>query len=266
MTKPEFIPTVKEVESILLPKIKPSGGPLFFATSLKEARGHVLDSGSFGLVDTGKKKLLVTCHHVWNDFLKQRAKHSKCKLCVCLDERSPVVFSEFADGTKIEPIDQNKELDIATFDMSPFLSACKGRRFFKLDTGVGGQLKEQDAVAIIGYPGKFRTELEEGISFGNVPHIGFASSISGYFFVMDFTRMMSINRELDMHHKSEKHQYGGISGGPCFMFGRDYEPVLVGIVSDNLKFSFGELDIIKITSTSCIDEDGKLRPAASAYE
>ena len=75
-------------------------------------------------MDTGKKKLLVTCHHVWEEFEVARRKDPETTICVCLDKGSPVV---------LQPnllIDSADEIDIATFDAEPLLEACRGRRFY----------------------------------------------------------------------------------------------------------------------------------------
>jgi len=263
MAKPQFFPKIKAVEEILLPQIKPSCGPLFLTTSLERAKGNVADSASFGLIYTGKKTLLVTCYHVWNDFVARREKNPDFKLCTCLDQKTPIELCTLFDGTKLRPIDQNKELDIATFDFTPFLSACTDQHFFRIGTGEENQLKEQDPVAIIGYPGKHRSEWDDGIKYGRVPYLGFAASISGHKIMVDFTRMMSQQRELTIKKGDDKNALGGVSGGPCFLVKRDYEPVLIGFVTEHINFSMAEVNFLQITSSKCIDENGKITPSDS---
>jgi hypothetical protein len=92
MTKPEFIPKLREIQSLVIPEIKQALGPLFFATSLEKKKGNVIDNGSFAYVATHQKNLLVTCHHVWNGFLEERARNPGLKLCGCFDDRTPVPF------------------------------------------------------------------------------------------------------------------------------------------------------------------------------
>ena len=55
---------------VIFPQIKQFVGPVFFFHSLKSEIGNVIFNGSYGLVDTGEKKLLVTCRHVVEDFRK----------------------------------------------------------------------------------------------------------------------------------------------------------------------------------------------------
>jgi hypothetical protein len=117
-------------------------------------------------------------------------------------------------------------------------------------------LKEGSTIAIVGFPGKHRKELDEGISYGRNPYIGFASSICGYKFLVDFTRMMTLEGELVF--KRGQKNYGGVSGGPCFIVRPDYEPFLIGFVTDHLSFGSVDDNFIKITMSTCINEDGTI--------
>jgi len=85
-TMPILPPGAVRLKNEVFPKIKPSVGPIFFAQSLAVASGNVMASGSFGLIDTGKRKLLVTCHHVVEDFRKLQRKQSNLMLCLALCE------------------------------------------------------------------------------------------------------------------------------------------------------------------------------------
>ena len=117
-----------EWKFLMEPEIRPYCGPLMFITSLNSAVGTIKANGSFGLVDTGKKQLLVTCYHVWDEFQKLREKNSDLRLAVCLyDVSNPVIFTP--DG----PIGEDQSLDIATFDMKPLLAACGRQKFYSLN-------------------------------------------------------------------------------------------------------------------------------------
>ena len=121
---PKF--TRKYLEYVVEPEVRQFCGPLFFTRSLEIASG-VINNGSFALVDTGSKKLLVTCHHVWDEFQKARDKNPDLKMCVCFD------WGPFVVLTIEKPIDEDEKLDIATFDMEPLLAAYGGRKFYPLN-------------------------------------------------------------------------------------------------------------------------------------
>ncbi len=70
------------LEFVVEPEVRQYCGPVFFTRSLKVAGGNIVANGSFGLVDTGKKKLLVTCFHVWEEFQKAQRADSDLKMCL----------------------------------------------------------------------------------------------------------------------------------------------------------------------------------------
>src|SRR5208283_1889233 len=116
--------TDEEIKFVIEPQISPFCGPLCFTRSLKSAVGNVIANGSFGLVDTGTKKLLVTCYHVWEEL----EKHPELKMCVFLD-RNPSIGAKGVD-LNFQPLDQDKHLDLVTFDIEPLLSECRNRTFY----------------------------------------------------------------------------------------------------------------------------------------
>jgi hypothetical protein len=260
MTKPEFIPKLREIQSFVIPQIKQALGPLFFATSLEKKKGNVIDNGSFAYVGTHKKNLLVTCHHVWNGFLEERAKKPGLRLCACFDDRTPIPFCTLPDGTENKPIDQDKQLDIATFDMKPFEHYVRDKNCFFPNHFPQSIVNQNDAVAIIGCPGKQRIDLGHAVGWGRQPYIGFVSEISGFKIKVDFTRMMSLNREMTINPKDEKPATSGTSGCPCFVFRADYKPYLIGFVTEqHIQFR----NEVQITCANCISEDGTLKSPMS---
>jgi hypothetical protein len=266
-TNSRFIPKPEQVKTHVLPFLKSACGPLYFATSLEKGKGHVIDNGSFGLVGTSKKDLLVTCYHVWNGFLKKREQDPGLKLCACFDDRYPVPICTLPDGTDNEPIDKDEKLDIAVFDLEPFKAYCGEHKMCAiLNSGPQIQIKEKDTVGIVGQPGRFRVEVEQGISFGREPYIGFISSISGYKYFMDFTRVMDFERNL-LVKKWDRNNIvtKGISGSPCFIILPNYQLSLIGIVTAHVGWDSVPDNFVQVTTSNCINEDGTLKTADSFY-
>lgn len=262
-----FIPKPDQIKTRVLPFIKSACGPLYFATSLEKGKGHVIDNGSFGLVGTSKKDLLVTCCHVWNGFLKKREQDPGLKLCACFDDRYPVPICTLPDGTDNEPIDKNEKLDIAVFDLEPFKAYCgEHKRCAILNSEPQIQIKEKDAVGIVGHPGRFRAEVEQGISFGREPYFGFISSISGCKFFVDFTKVMDFERNL-LVKKWDRDNIvtKGISGSPCFIILPNYQLSLIGIVTAHVGWDTVPDNYVQVTTSNCINEDGTLKPVSSFY-
>ncbi len=226
------------------PQIKPCCGPLFFARSTEIATGNVTANGSFGLVDTGQRKLLVTCHHVWADYQKACRDDPEFKLLVCLDHNSPVVL-----GSN-QLIDQNETLDIAIFDMASLLGACSGRKFYPINENPPRKVTKGDRVYFLGYPGVFRSATEEGVSFGRMRYAVNASAVSGSYFFADISKSKSI---YDQKLKSKEDLYGGISGSPCFLVRRDRPVHLLGFANSI------SMRILRFTHASCLNPDGTIK-------
>jgi len=210
-------------------------GPIFFTTSLESARGNVLAGGSFDLVDTGTKKVLVTCYHVWEGFEKERLAHPGLNLCLCLDVGPPVVFSPDM------PIDAYRRLDLAVFDMDPYLAACAGRKFFPLNEHPPQKVNKGDEIFFIGFSGHMRIERSDFVAFGRQGFGLGVCSVDGFRFHADASRI-----------KSQGDEFRGISGCPCFKVRRGYPIKLVGFASE-LNF-----DYLQFTHSLCLNKDGTL--------
>lgn len=260
MNDSKFIPKLGKIESDVLPKIRQALGPLFFATSLDKRKGKVVNNGSFAYVATHQKILLVTNYHVWNDFLAARQKNPALKLCGCFDDKTPVPFCTLPNGTANKPLDQDKAMDIATFDMKPFESLIGPKNFFVPNHLPQSSVNVNDTVAIIGCPSKQRKDLGHSVLWGCQPYIGFVSQVQDFNIKVDFSKMMSLNRELTINPNDKSPATAGISGCPCFVFRQDYEPYLIGFVTEHtIKFR----NEVKITTSSCINEDGTLKSPMS---
>lgn len=210
---------IDEIETVIEPQVRPFCGPLFFARSLGSALGNVTANGSFGLVDTGQKKLLVTCHHVWDEFEKSREHDSGLRMFVCLDRNPPVCLDS-------APVGLDRSLDIATFDIEPLLGACEGRKFFPLREVRACPLNPADRLFFFGYPGYLRSVSGEGIQFGRFSYAVSVSGVSGLRFIADVSHAKRIYAP-QFEGIETTNPHGGISGSPCFLVRDDRTVQLV---------------------------------------
>jgi hypothetical protein len=224
----------KELEYVIEPQVRQFCGPLFFALSLETPFNNVIANGSFGLVDTGSKKLLVTCLHVWNEFQQQQLENPGLNLCICLDKKNPVVFAPK------QPLGEDSELDIATFDMEPFLDACSGLQFYPLKQNPPRRVNVDDALFFIGFPGDMRFETENMLGVGRAPYAVRVSSVDGSRFHSDISPVLK-----------RADQFGGISGCPCFLI-RAGKPIqLVGFATALVFHRY-----LMFTHARCLNVDG----------
>jgi hypothetical protein len=228
------------------PQISPYCGPLFFARSLESAVGNIIANGSYGLIDTARKKLLVTCWHVWDEYRKLHERDSALRMLLCLDRNPPVVLDP------VEPIGQDERLDIATFDLEPLQGVLGDRRFYPLCQKPPPQVHVGDKLALIGYPGRFRHETDQGVQFGRFAYGINVSDVSGQSLVADISQMRFI---YDQEPKLEEpSQHGGISGSPCFLVRDKRPPQLVAFVTSVAV----ALNLLRLTSVLCLNPDGTI--------
>jgi len=225
-----------------VPEISPYCGPLYFSNSLESPLG-VSASGSFGLVDTGRRKLLVTCRHVWDGFQPLRDKDPALKIFVCLQQGNPVVLTQ-------SPIALGDDLDIATFDMDPLLPACRGNKFFRLDHNPPRNLTQKNYLFFLGYPGCWRSSTSEAIQFGRVPYATSVSSVDGFRFRADISKAVYE----DDNPRPPEQRHGGISGSPCFYLRRANVPLK--LVEMATSFTFGQLGFVHL---QCLNADGTIK-------
>jgi hypothetical protein len=233
-----------ELKLVIEPQVRPYCGPLFFARSLESAVGNVPATGSFGLLDTGKKKLLVTCRHVWHTFQRARREDANLRILVCLDQNPPVVL-----GTP--PIDQDEALDLATFDMEPLLAACSGRIFFRLNQISPHRLEEGDKLFFLGYPGCFRSVSEEGLQFGRAAYALNVTGVDGPRFYSDISSAKTLDSQVPKT-VAQDDRHRGISGSPCFVVRQNTPVQLVGFTTS---LFMGHL---WFTHARCLNSDGTI--------
>lgn len=232
--------TRTELEFVVEPQVRQFCGAIFFTHSLETADGNVIANGSFGLVDTGSKKLLVTCHHVWEAFQKAYAESPDLMMCLCLDKGNPVVF------TPDKPIAEDRELDIVTFDAEHLVSACGGRKFFPLHENPAPRVTKGNVLCFIGFPGNLRCVIDGALGFGRSPYAVGVHSVDGLRFHSDITNVIK-----------QPDQFGGISGCPCFSV-RSGRPIqLVGFATSLLWTKY-----LGFLHARCLNLDGTINKQA----
>jgi hypothetical protein len=225
---------------VVEPEVRQFCGPLFFTRSLKVATDNITASGSFGLVDTGKRKLLVTCLHVWEEFQKAKLADPDLMMCLCLDKGNPVVFAPD------EPLGEDRELDVATFQMESLLPACDRRKFYPLHQNPARRVAKGDKLFLIGFPGYLRLALDEFVKFGRQPYGIGVASVDGLLFHSDISRL-----------NLDPRQFAGISGCPCFLVREDRPIQLVGFATSLVLSRY-----LGFVHSRCLDVDGKINRRA----
>jgi hypothetical protein len=241
-----------ELNMIVAEEVRPYRGPILFDRSgTRLSEDNVFTNGGFTLVDTGERKILVTCYHVWDEFLNERSKDARVRILVCLEYGNNLaVFNDY------QPIDLNRELDIATFDMAPVMNACpQWRKFYPLRQDPPHALRNGEELVAVGNPGRYRTFTDEGVHTGATVYGIKVTSVGELRFHADIStaKTTEVKKHTEQTRSPDSSPHGGISGSPCFLYRTDRRCVLVGIATgehrDNLCFSH----------IGCLNADGTIK-------
>jgi len=244
---PPFAPKVFDLQFMTELEMRPYCGPIFFARPL-EAQSilNVTNQGSYGLVYTGKRRLLVTCRHVWTDFDKARSIDPELQLFLC-----PYPGTSIFSLGAIRPIDEDKELDLATFDIEPFLDQLGESTFWHLYYSSLPRVKKLEPVAFIGFPGRIEASTSLGIKFNRVPFVTFAYDVTERQIMSDMSRMFTYSKE--PRDTVPARDRGGISGAPCFVVRPNLGIELVGFATQEA------LELLRFSLASFINPDGTIK-------
>jgi len=229
------------------PAMRAYCGPIFFARQLTEdSTLSITNQGSYGLVDSGSMKLLVTCQHVWEDFQTERGKDPQLQMFVC-----PYPGTTFFSLGAIRPIDEDRELDLAIFNVEPFIDQLDESEFCPLYRSSLPRVKKFDALAFIGFPGKIEASTSIGVRFNRVPFITFAYDVTDRQIMSDMSRMFSISKESGA--KTPPKARPGISGSPCYVVRPNLSIELVGFATQEA------YELLRFTLASLINSDGTIK-------
>lgn len=132
-------------------------GPIFITPGLMTYPDQMIDNGTFSLIDTGERRLLVTCHHVWQAYLDRRAENTHATLGINLGDGDASIAFAFAER---QLIDADPDLDLAVFDFEPSQIRVNGtpvthqKDWFPVRQWPIPKIDERQYVALMGFPGK----------------------------------------------------------------------------------------------------------------
>jgi len=228
---------------IIDPAVRKHCGPLLFANSMDVPKGNILNNGTFALVNTGRKRLLVTCCHVWDQFKQLQTEHPDLKFCVCASLKQPWALHKIDSMW----VDDDRKCDLVTFDIGCLESECAacGLNFFNIQENPPPKLSEGDTIYLIGFPGKGREDNEDSVGFPRQAIAVNATQVGQFSFLADLSK-----------RKMETSFFAGISGAPCFACSANRPIKLVGFATG---FAPNSLGMLQFTYASFIQPDGIIR-------
>jgi hypothetical protein len=206
-------------------------GPIFITPGLMTYPNQMIDNGTFSLIDTGERRLLITCHHVWQAYLDCRTKNPDAILGINLGDGDASIAFAFPGRQLIEA---DPDLDLAVFDFEPGQIRVNGvpvkhqKDWFPARQCPIPKIGEGQYVALMGFPGKRITK--EGMLCTFSTQV-LPLKVSGVGRKQLYILNEGENAEVLNDIKS---WLGGLSGSPAYALGEDGAS-LIGFVKSGHK-------------------------------
>ncbi len=206
-------------------------GPIFIAPGLETWPAQMIDNGTYSLLDTGKRYLLVTCHHVWQAYLNEFAVNQETVLCLNLgDGECSIAFAH----PERQLIADNPELDLAVFEFEPSTLKIEKtmlehqKEWFRIRNWPIAKPVEGDTIALMGFPGK-RIQKDGRLCTFNTQLLPLGISGVGHDKIYIFNDSENAEVFANIHG-----WLGGLSGSPAYTLQED-GAALVGFVKSGYK-------------------------------
>jgi hypothetical protein len=235
---------IDDLTFMIVPQINPWCGPIFFTKSMELWTGnHVTAHGSFGLVNTGEKKLMVTCYHVWEEFQNARQEFADLKMCIGLSPEGILTLDA------IQPIDEDPKLDLVSFDIGASLKECGHTEFASLDFRHPPPIKKRDLLVLVGFPGRLEADTNIGVQFVRIPYALAIYDLNDRYALANMTNVKPIKPQV----VGQTGHRGGLSGSPCYVLRPNYGVQLAGFVTSEA------MELLRITLATRLNADGTIR-------
>jgi hypothetical protein len=207
-------------------------GPILIVPGINSWPDQMIANATYSLIDTGQKRLLITCHHVWQGYLDRRAQDPRCVLALNLgDGEANIAFSHPESCV----IDSDPDLDLAVFDFEPDhiklgqTPLSHQKKWFPVPQWPMKKASEGDTIVLMGFPGSLIRKAGRLCTF-TAQHVPMTVSGVGHKTIMVFNH--AENREsLAWINKGP----GGLSGSPAYTRDENGEFRIVGFVRAGCK-------------------------------
>lgn len=136
--------------------------PIFFMPSTTSSPTGIAANGTVALIDTGTRRILVTCAHVWSEFLAFREKNNGAILSMVFRYgRGPL--TGILDAALI---DCDEQLDLAVFASDLSDDILGDKKFFQVHRFPIVDPKPHQPISCVGFPGEARRVSETDMQFG----------------------------------------------------------------------------------------------------
>ena len=122
----------------------------------------MVGSGTYALLDTGKRRVLVTCSHVWDEYQAKHDESPDTVLAVSLGEgRSNIAFK----NPEKHRIAIDRDLDLVVLEFEPrWISVTHQKRWFRVNWPLR-RIAKGEHIVTLGFPGAWRQAAGEECLF-----------------------------------------------------------------------------------------------------
>lgn len=236
-------------------------GPIFVAPALNSYPEQMIGNGTYALIDTGERRILVTCCHVWDEYEKHHDSNSEAILAVSLgDGDSNIAFK----NPKNHLVSINRDLDLVVLEFEPKeIKVPHNKSWFRILDWPIPRIEKGSHIVTLGFPGVWRRTSGVECVFRRVA-IPFAVTDVSNYSIAAFSDGQNEQVLADM-----KDSLGGISGSPAYRLNNNRELCLVGFTklgveataSTNRKYQTSPdspLPAVFFTHASFLQKNGSL--------
>ena len=233
-------------------EISPFCAPLLFLPTRDAQATHVLNNATMSLIDTGQKRIFVTCYHVWSSYKKKKDENKNLILALGTGDNSPTILLD--DLRILDGNEKCLDLAILTFKNEDLYPTGK-KKFYRPENWPLSPPDEGELVAFYGFPGEYRSPhpVQDGILSRGMLFVDCVTAVNDdYIFSVDTSGI----REQKIYEVGLQwlRSFGGVSGSPVFV-NRNMRFELIGFVCEAWG-SKGEF--LRISRADFITPDGTL--------
>ena len=180
-------------------------------------------TGTCVLIDTGEVRVFVTCEHVWTQWKIYKSNHPAAELLVDLGKGTPFILS----NAKL--LDSDKKCDLAVLKAEIDPQQLGSKEFFRIEEWPIPLPNVGDFLMIIGFPGRGRIALENGITIWKPTRLGYpVSSVRPNNITLAPEK--NDRKSYEDGNEIDHFDIGGMSGSPAFLVRKIGKPLLAGFL------------------------------------
>lgn len=233
----------------------PYVGMLILLPSREASPVDVLGNGTASFIDTGERRFIVTCEHVYRAFEEERQRNPNACLGITGDDCQPL---NITDSHRVIARGRSG-LDLMTMELIQAERAdIIAKSYFKCLIWPPPRPQEDDVAFFVGFPGIHRESSERGLETRTSPFCDTITSVSRRHFVLvdeELERRTSVFNET----LTAFGPLGGVSGAACYIqSAEDATQTLVGFVYES---DDGVHATFFVHHADFINADGTIRSA-----